>query len=169
MRKLLLALTCFLLSGCGFHLRGHEPLPPQLHLLYLQVNAPYSPLSKELQQILCSNGIQLVPYPGAAPVGLQILSDTFGQSITSIGSSQQVTTYFLTYTVTYQLNDANGHALLCPQTIVANRSYSIASNQILADTSTLLSLQEDMRRDVIFQLLNRLRSPATIRALSQVC
>lgn len=168
-RWILILFICLSLSGCGFHLRGHGPLPPQLRVLHLQTNNPYTAFSKQLRQALCSTGIQLVDNPSAAPVTLQILGDNFGQAVTSIGSSQQVTTYALSYTISYQINDANGHTIIGPQTIIANRSYQIASNQILADTSTLFSLQDDMRRDVIFQLLNRLRARCTLQALSQVC
>lgn len=168
-KLIIICLLGFAVSGCGFHLRGHFPLPPQLHYLYLQTNNPYTPLSKDLRRALLTTGIRLATYPNAAPVTLNIISDTFGQSITSIGSSQQVTTYFLTYTVIYQLTDASGHVLLCPQTIITNRTYSIASNQILADTTTLTTLQIEMRRDAIFQMLNRLRSPLVAHVLQQVC
>ncbi len=158
-----------LLSGCGFHLRGYAPLPAQLHVLHLQTDEPYSPLSKRLQKILQSMGIILVPCAQQAPVTLQILASNFIQMITSVGSSGQITTYILTQTIVYQLTDCSNKVIYGPQTVSTTRTYSIAANQILGDTAALNSLKNEMQRDVIYQILNHLRAPCTQRALQQTC
>jgi len=164
---ILMALS-FFLSGCGFHLRGHEPLPMCMRVLFLQPNDPYSNFTKVLEQTFRSSGVRLVCNPAAAPVTLAILADHFGQTTTSVGSSGQVTTYLLTYSIVYQLKDSYGNPLQCPQTITSTRTYSITSNQILSDTSALDTLKDDMVRDLIFQMLNRLRAPATMQILSRI-
>lgn len=169
-KRFSLILLCLVLTACGFHLRGHVPLPPQLRFLFLQCVDPFSPLSKQLAQALCSSGIHLAPNSKAAPVTLQILTDNFGQSMSNIGTGGQLTTYNLVYNVCFQLVDANGRIILPPQTVTTTRVYSVASNLILANTSALTCLEEDMRRDLIFQILYRLRAPCTVRALnSTVC
>lgn len=162
-------LICLLLSGCGFRLRGCEPLPLQLHVLYLTGCDPYSPLMKRLRQVFRSLRVCLVNNPCGAFVTLQILSDDFHQTSTSIGTSGEVTTYLVTYCVSYQLRDSNGRILQGPQSVTTTRSYSISSSHILGDTAALDSLQEEMQRDVIYQLLTQLRSVCTARALQQLC
>jgi LPS-assembly lipoprotein len=163
---LLLILVCSL-TACGFHLRGYAPLPPELHTLYLQSNSPYSALTKQLQQVLKSSGVILVQDSQDAPLTLQILSDNFGQQITGQGASGQISTYQLSYTVSYQLLDAKGRVVQPPQMVGTTRSYAINSNQILGDTTVQTGLKDDMRRDLIYQLLNRLRSRNTLKALEQ--
>lgn len=158
-----------LLTGCGFHLRGHEPLPPQLHILYLQSDHPYTPLIQKIKHALKSTGIILVPTPQQAPVTLQILCSDFTQVIASVGTSGQLTTYILTQTITYQLTDCRCRIIQAPQTASTTRTYSIAANQILGDTAALNSLRNEMQRDAIYQILNHLRSPCTCAALQQVC
>lgn len=160
-------LLSLLLAGCGFHLRGYEPIPCQLRILYLQTDQPYSPLSKKIKQTLQSVGICVVPTRQQAPITLQILCSDFAQAITNVGSSGQVTTYLLTQTISYQLTDSNCRVIQCPQTASTTRTYSIAANQILGDTAALNSLRNDMQRDVIYQILNHLRSHCTQATLQQ--
>lgn len=160
------SLLCCLV-GCGFHLRGHEPLPPQLDVLYLETDEPYGPLTKQLQQILTSIGVALAPDATMAPVTLRIIADTYGQQLTAQSSSGQLNTYILTYTLTYQLLDKQGRFLQHVQVITTSRSYTISANQVLGDTAVQTSLQNDMRSDAINQLLNRLRARNTQKALAQ--
>lgn len=165
-RQFVCIATLLLLSGCGFHLRGHEPLPPQLQTLYLQSDAPYGSLTKQLEQTLRSAGVVVTTEPQSAPYTLQIQNENLGQLITGQGVSGQLATYLLTYSVSYQLLDAKGRAIQPQQSIVATRSYSISANQVLGDTSVKNNLEEDMRRDLITQLLNRLRAKKMRQALS---
>ena len=164
---LLILLLSLTITGCGFHLRGHEPMPPQLKVLFLQTAKPFSKLTKDLQRIFQRSGVLLTCNSHNAPVTLQIMVDNFTQSTTSIGSSGQVTTYILNYTIVYQLLDSCGHVLVPPQTITSTRSYAITSNQLLSNINALSSLQDEMRRELIYQLFNRLRSPLVLQALNR--
>lgn len=164
-KQITLLACAFLLTACGFHLRGHIPLPPQLRVLFLECGNQYNPLGKALASALCASGIHLVPNAKAAPVTLEIVSDNMNDNTTSIASGGQVTTYYLVYSVCFQLRDCNGKIILPPQTLTTSRTYSIASSLILANTNGLYDLHEEMRRDIVFQILNRLRAPCTLKAL----
>ncbi len=164
--KLLLIFSLLLLTGCGFHLRGHEPLPPALRVLYVQSNDPYGAFTKQLSQTLTAVGVTVTETSDTAPVALQILSEQSGQQLTSQGSSGQMSTYLLTYTVTYQLLDEHGRIIQAPQSVMATRAYSAAANQILGDLNVQSGLQTEMQRDAIVQILGRLRSHVTQQTLS---
>lgn len=155
-------------TGCGFHMRGYEALPPQLQHLYIQSNNPYSPLTKQLQQMLRSSGIVISSTAQAASVTLKVLGDDNGRQITSQGVSGQLATYMLSYSVTYQLIGNDGHVIQEPQTITTTRNYVVSANQILGDLSVEQNLQNEMRRDVINQLIQRLYSKNTSQALSHL-
>lgn len=156
------------LAACGFHLRGQEPLPPQLKHLYLQTGNPYDPLAKELETVLRSAGVVLVQDAQDAPVTLQILSAGMSQQITGQGASGQLTAYLLSYSVTYQLLDVHGRVIQEPQTVTTTRPYSISANQVLGDTSVHQSLQNDMRRDAVGQLIYRLHAKKALQALERI-
>ncbi len=164
----LMSILLFGLSGCGFHLRGHAPMPPQLSVLYLQSDQPYSALTKELRQVLRSAKITLTQNAASAPITLQIVSDRFTQQVTSLGASGQTSTYQLNYVVSYQLLTRQGQVILGPDTVTSSHSYSITTNQVLSGINYQSNLQAQMQREVIFQIMERLRSARTMRALRNI-
>lgn len=157
------------LSACGFHLRGHQPLPPELHVIYIESSTPFSEFSKRLEQTLRSIGIVVTTCPQDARITLHIIAQTVKHQLTSQGSNGQLSTYLLSYYVSYQLVDAAGRVLQCPQTIIETRSFQISANQLLGDTNVQDTLVDSMRRDIIYQLLERLRSRGTLQALQKTC
>lgn len=166
MQKLFLTTLLVLsLTACGFHLRGYEPLPPQLKVLHIESNSPGSLLAHELTQTLENSGIVIEKNAKAAPITLQILYDRLARQATSIGAGGQTTAYFLTYTATYQLIDRQGRIIAGPHSVSTTRNYSVTANQLLGDVNTEATLLEDMRRDIIHQMITRLDSPNTLRAL----
>lgn len=156
------------LTACGFHLRGHEPLPPQLQVLYIESNDPYGQFTKDLKQTLTSLGITLVETAQAAPITLQILGESTNQQQTSQGASGQIATSILTASMAYQLLDSKGRIIQPPQNVSTSRSFTNNANQVLGNTSEQLNLEDDMRRDLINQLLNRLRAQNTKLALERL-
>lgn len=172
MKKTLLALFFIFLtiplSGCGFHLRGYEPLPPQLKVIYLQTSEPYSAFIKQLKKTLYDVGVLLTENSDQSAVTLEINSAILTQTPTNFGSNGQVTTYLLTYTVTFQLLDRHGKTILGPESVTTTSNYSITSNQILGDMNAQQNLESDLRRDAIYQLLSRLRSYSTMEVLQNL-
>ena len=162
--SLLLVLT---LSGCGFQLRGYSSQTLPFHTLYLEANPPYTNFNKALRQALEAIGIDTRLSP-PAPITLQILSQDFTRTVSSLGNAGQTTTYLLSFTVTFQLLDRTGLILLPPQPVRATRNFSITSNQLNGDLNTQSDLEEDMQQDAIQQLITRLASPALHHRLCQI-
>lgn len=155
---LLFVLASFTLSACGFQLRGHGEFSFPFHVLSLEANQPHSPFIKELQLALETAGIH-TSFATTTTPRLQILAQNYTRTATSLGNAGQTTTYLLAYTILFQISDCKGHILLGPQSIRTTRSFSITSNQLAGDLNTENDLQENMRQDVIQQLLIRLASP----------
>ncbi|WP_218813659.1 LPS assembly lipoprotein LptE [Rickettsiella endosymbiont of Dermanyssus gallinae] len=156
------------LNGCGFQLRGYrEGQTIPFHTLYLQSDSPYSNFNKALRQTLNSLGIDTRVSP-SAPMTLQILSQSFNRTITSLGNAGQTTTYLLSYTVFFRLMDRQQHILLPPHKILVTRNFSITSNQLSGDLNTQNDLQDEMQRDAIQQLITRLSSRALYNQFCQM-
>lgn len=147
----------FILTACGFQLRGHCEFPLPFHTLSLESKQPYSSFTKELQKALATAGVNTLRATPTSP-RLQILVQNFTRTATSLGNAGQTTTYLLVYSILFQLIDCKGHILLPPQQIQATRTFSITSNQLAGDLNTENDLQENMQQDVIQQLLIRLGS-----------
>lgn len=147
----------FILTACGFQLRGHCEFSLPFHTLSLESNQPYSNFTKELQKALESAGVHTLLATPTSPQ-LQILAQNFTRTATSLGNAGQTTTYLLVYSILIQVIDCKGRVLLAPQQIQATRTFSITSNQLAGDLNTENDLQENMQQDVIQQLLIRLGS-----------
>lgn len=147
----------FMLTACGFQLRGHEFSLP-FRTLSLESNQPYSHFTKELQKALAAAGVNTLLATPTSP-RLQILAQNFTRTATSLGNAGQTTTYLLVYSILFQIIDCKGHVLLAPQQIRATRTFSITSNQLAGDLNTENDLLENMQQDVTQQLLIRLASP----------
>ncbi len=154
-----LFLGCLLLSltGCGFHLRGAESLPPELKTLFL-LATPYAPLTLELTQTLRSAGIIIVQDVRGAPITLQIINEQFNQQLLNISANTQVTTYNLQYIVTIQLLNSDGKVIYGPMNVQTNASYAASDTQIMGDNSQLDAQQNLMRQDAVGLIFNRLNS-----------
>jgi len=147
-----------MLSACGFQLRGHGEFSLPFHTLSLEASQPYSHFIKELQKALEAAGVHTSLATTASP-RLEILTQNYTRTATSLGNAGQTTTYLLAYTILFQIRDCKGRVLLGPQSIRTTRTFSITSNQLVGDLNTENDLQENMQQDVIQQLLIRLASP----------
>lgn len=148
---------CTALTACGFHLRGTEPLPTQLKILYLEA-APYSSLTLALKQTLRSAGVTLMPTAKNAPITLQIVNEQFNQQIVNISANTLVNTYNLQYVVTLQLLNAEGAVIYGPVSVQTSSSYAVSDTQIIGDNTQLSVQKQTMQQDAVGLIFNRLNS-----------
>jgi LPS-assembly lipoprotein len=163
MRTLLIILFCLLLTACGFHIRSHTDLSPQLKVLAIENTDPHSTLTPLLSQNLKELGVTIRQ---EAPVTLLILNENFSQSKAVLGTAQQVNTVSLSYTVTFVLKDYTQKTLISPITLTTSTSYLQNANQILGDTTMLPSFQQELIRNMTSQILSHLSARNTAHALS---
>ena len=161
-------ISFILLTACGFHLRGQSELPVELKTLYLQSPNPYSPMTKQLKQTLQHLGINLVNSPNLAQLTLQIIRDQLNQSESIVGANTQVREFYLTYILGYQLIDQEGELVVPQQFVSATRNFTADTNRSLGTSNERKTLEQEMHRDVIFQLLNRLNSKTTRKILEPI-
>jgi LPS-assembly lipoprotein len=156
-----LPLFALLLTACGFHLRGQAKLP--FTSLYLQVANEYSPLAQELRSGLEGNGIALTPKPGEAQVVLQIINEFPEKRILTLGGGGRVLEYQLFYHVSLRMYDQQQNDWLPAQEITLHRDFPWDDTQVLAKLQEEVMLNENMRNDMVQQIIRRLsfaKSPA---------
>jgi len=167
MRRTLIVLILFLLTSCGFHLRGELPLAPALHELYLKTSDPYGQLARNLRQFLKMSGVRLSATPEGAKTVLTILSETETDNLVSVDVTQLTRQYNLVLTVTYQIESPTGEVLVGPQAVAESRSLPIQSNQILAGSNEQYTLYQQMRQAIVYDIVSRLSSNAMTSLLSK--
>jgi len=158
MHKYFLLILCLCLSGCGFHPRGPMALSPPLQNLYLQTADPYGQLTRNLRLYLKMSGVHLAKTPADAASILDILSENTSEQLLNISGTQTTRQYNLILTVTYQVTDSHGNLLVSAQTATETRPLTIDANQMLSGSNQAISLYQQMRQAIVYDIMSRLAS-----------
>lgn len=157
--RILFFIFCLVfLTSCGFHLRGETPLAKPLHNLYIKTRTPYGDLTENLRTYLKMSHVNLAETPHEASTVLEIISETTTQQLLGVNLSQQTRQYNLILAVTFQITTPDGEIIMPPRTVTENRALSINTSQILAGSNQAAALTQDMRRMIVFDIMNVLSS-----------
>ena len=143
-----------LAAGCGFHLRGPQPLAfSSIHIGAGQ----YSPLGAALRRQVALSGTTTVEEDAdKAEVRLQILADERTREILSLTSAGKVREYELGQRIRFRLAGRDGSELIPPTNIAVRREYTFNDEQILGKEQEEALLYRDMEDDILRQLMWRL-------------
>ncbi|MCK4869590.1 MAG: hypothetical protein KAS93_00595 [Gammaproteobacteria bacterium] len=159
---------CFItltIAGCGFHLRGKDILPPQLKTIQLQSNRPYGDIELALQRSLTSEGATVVR-SNSAPYIIRIKNSNFTHNNQNMVSQSQATVYSFTYKTTFDLVNKKGKKIMAVQTVSTSRSVIMSPNEVLAASGEVDIVKNELKRDLVFQIMNRIGSLNTRKALA---
>lgn len=146
---LLLALT---LAACGFQLRGTA----ELSFKTLHIQGGKLSISRELQQSLKANGIQVVETVEDAELLLELVNEINEKRILSLSGGGLVREFELNYSVNFRTREP-ANALWGPvQTVQVRRDFSYNDNALLGKLDEEARLNTDMRKDAVREVLRRL-------------
>ncbi len=156
MRLLLLAVA-FLLTCCGYHLRGHNNMEVKLAFqsVYLRT-AGETPFVTDLRKALLLNKVALSESAEQATIILDIISETTDKQILSLSAAGKVLEYDLRYRVTMSAYDNQLVYWLPSSEVSLNRTMAYDDSQVLAKEQEQALLYKDMRSDAVAQVLRRL-------------
>jgi outer membrane lipopolysaccharide assembly protein LptE/RlpB len=164
---LIICILCSL-SACGFKLYSKEELPPQLHTLYLQSDNPYGQFETDLKHSFKTMGINFTDLQTQAPITLKIINTNFSHDNLNTVSSSQATVYNFTYNVTFNLLNSQDKSIISPQTVKSSRTLTLNPNEVIDANPEVDTIKQEMHRELIFKILNRLSSKNTQRALKMI-
>jgi LPS-assembly lipoprotein len=164
-RNLLVIGLAVLLSACGFQLRGTGDVQFALKELDVSARNAYGETLKQVREVLQNNDVRV--YPGA-PYSLILSNEQEDQRSASYTSSARTVEYELTMTLDYEIRGAKNLLLMRNQLEVQN-FYVQDSNNLIGSGQEGAQLRQEMRRDLIQQLVQRLRqvTPAQLDQLQQ--
>lgn len=154
---LLAALATLPLAACGFRLQGIRDLPFQT----LYVNAPrgQAELVDQIRlAVVTQSSTQIADQPSAAEVILDILENRFEKVILSLNSAGRVREYQLRQKVSFLVRTQDHTELMPRTTIEIRRDLTYSDAELLAKQQEELTLQGEMRSDLVQQLLRRLQA-----------
>lgn len=153
MKKTVLALSCMLLFGCGFHLRGATEIPTWLAPIAISNHNVSQSMQRALSHMLSA-------YQLDNPSGLKsknhivLEDDKLDKEIISVAASTAPRQYQLIYTLHYSLN---GSKLKTKRhTIQVTRQITINNDRILGSDAEEAVTIADMHREASGLLLNQL-------------
>lgn len=168
MKNFFLLLMMLLLTSCGFHLRGQEALPPNFQNVFIKTKTPFSDFTQNLTQYLEMSHVHVVESPHDANVILDVLAERSSQQLLGVNSTQLTRQYNLITAVDFQITLPDGKILLAPQTASETRVLAVNANQILAGSNESQQLIADMRRNVVYDVMNVLSSRMVAAAVSHI-
>ncbi|MDD2774786.1 MAG: LPS assembly lipoprotein LptE [Gallionella sp.] len=147
-------LSVFLLTACGFHLRGEVGMP--FKTLYLQAPNQSSPFVVDLRRNLAANHVSFVTTPEQADIILDIASEMPEKQILTLSGAGRVNEFQLRYRVSMRAYDLNKNIWVPAEEMIIRRDYSYDDTKILAKESEEAMLYQSMRTDMVQQLIRRL-------------
>ena len=155
-----------LLSACGFHLEGSEPLPTSLAVV--QIDTPYtqSDFYFGLRKALIQGGSHLDD-DGRDPSGavIHILDDAAVQRTLTVSTSNVPTEYELTYKLKFSVS-IQGKEVIAPEEHSLVRDYSYSETAQLAKDRESAILSQALAHDLVSVVMRRLASLAASPAHS---
>jgi LPS-assembly lipoprotein len=151
---ILLAIGLAALAGCGFQLRGVQPMAfSSVHVGVSQ----YTSLGIALRrQITLSGSATVEEEISRAETQLRILSNVRSREILSLTATGRVREYELIQRVRFSFADRDGNELIPPTVLSARREYTFADELVLGKEQEEALLYSDMEDDLVRQLIRRL-------------
>ena len=162
-RPLILAVAV-LVGGCGFHLAGRTPVPPQLKAVYVDYVDPYHvgvpPLQNAITERLIRSGAKVVSQAQEAQSILRLSNLAQAREAVSIGPDGRALEYRLIVSVSYELA-SRGKVLLPPETQTVASDYTFNAQQILAKEKEKNRLEKYLQDELAELLLLRINARLT--------
>ena len=150
---LALALVCFLLSSCGFHLKKASSLPDDLKQLTLVGDDQKSALFSYLQTELAMSDVTLVP-ASKQSAQLYLFKEQLERQTLSLFQNGQVAEYELAYSVSYVVKRPKQEAI--EKRFELYRNYQDDPDNALAKAKELELLISEIRQQASRRIVREL-------------
>lgn len=156
LRCLIPLMLVFLLTACGFHLRGMSNVPSWLNNVAIISENNDKQFVSILQSRLEGSKIDINPDPSHAQYWLIINEVNLQQQIISVGASTNPRQYTLTLTVAFALQTRAGQIITTSSRINISRELILNNDRILGSKDEESILIGEMKQDAVTQIIYRL-------------
>jgi len=167
MKALLRATSLVLISltfaSCGFALRGSESTALSPETVFVRSSQENAQLTQALQASLMEAQLQLVDSASQAHYVVSVGPEDFSSSTATVNGRARAAQYTLRLSVELAL-DMQDQNLLQAERIAVERSYFEDTANIAGSTREADILRDEMRQELVNQILNRLRVVAAAQS-----
>jgi LPS-assembly lipoprotein len=155
--KSIAPILLLLLTGCGFHLQGRQPMPEAFAYTFIDTQDEQTDFVQDLRKALIASGSKVIRTQGSSGATLRVHEDELSERILSVSARNIPTEYELTYRVKFSVT-AGGKTLIDNEEIAATRDLSFEESQLLAKEREQEILREALARDLVALVMRRLAS-----------
>ncbi|NOQ15218.1 MAG: hypothetical protein GQ583_12180 [Methyloprofundus sp.] len=148
----------FLLTACGYHLRGAIELPEALQKMY--VRGASAELSDAIKQAFRSTSGELVNNAADAGMILNVINEEYHRRTVSISASGYSNEYELIYRLVFDLIDQQGNELVSAQIIEVSQVYfnEQSSDTVLSKENEEKVLRKELYIKAVRSVIERARA-----------
>ncbi len=156
-RRICAIIALCVAGGCGWQLKGSEPLPPALGATFVESADVHSEFDRALRRSLAASGAQVVPVRADATAVLRVRNESTGRRVLSVSARNTPQEYEVFYTVEYSV-EVGGKEVIPVQTLELVNDYSYDETALLAKEREEAGLRAALARDLAGLVLRRLAS-----------
>ncbi len=154
----------FLVTACGFHLRGSFELPPGLENIAIDDVSTTSDIAQVLKTQLRRHNITPQKKIEDAQLVIVIDKEAHQRRVMTVSPEGRVQEFELIYTVNYSLlNKQNPDVSVSGQNLTVKRDLRFDETAVLGVTSEEDRLKREMVNSAAEQILRRLQNIATVK------
>ena len=150
-----LLLSAIVVSGCGFHLQGRQPLPAAFSYTFVDAKDEQTDFVQDLRKALIASNVNVIATKGSSGAVITVHEDELTERILSVSARNIPTEYELTYQVRFSVM-SEGKTLIDKEEISATRDISFDEAQLLAKEREQEILSEALARDLVALVMRRL-------------
>jgi len=149
-------LIVLLLSACGFQLRQDLVLPATMSPIRVEVVDSFSPLQRNLEQLLRAGGAEVAGANGKAGALLRVPVNSTRLAPLIVGQTGRVQEYVLFHTVEFELLDAQGKVMVERQRIELQREFLFDNIGAVGSPGEQEVIARELELEVAQAMLRRL-------------
>ncbi len=160
-KSLFIILGLYLLSACGFHLRGPIELSAEIAPIFIEQSGTDIVVNRELRTLLSQSGKKnMTLIRSEAKAILNIVGSKEKKRVVAVDGRGRARQYDLSYVLRYRLTGKNIPQVGNDNVSVLNlrRSLNFDPDNVLAISHEVENLYNDMRKDSARLILQRLQT-----------
>ena len=145
----------FLLSACGYHLRGALELPAGLKNVYLEGGS--GQLQEQFNSAMKTSSVGIASSPETAGMIVRIFNEDNQRRVLSLSSSGAANNFELEYRFDYELVDSQNKVLMPRQSVEIKREYYNDQVAVIAKGNEETVIRNEMYQQAVRSIVNRAR------------
>lgn len=154
-RLILIGLMLSATAGCGFHLRGQEPLPAIFATPYVDANDHYTPLYAALDERLRAAGAKPAANAVDSSAVIRLHVDDTGRDLLSVTADNKPGEYEVYYAAEFSVSNG-ATELLSRKQVKVTREYGYDESAVLAKEIEEETLRKALAEEIADQIMRRL-------------